>query len=515
MKKIGAVLFFALFSMMFSFPGFAYMIGDVNNDNKIDMTEAIYALQVAGSVRTATASATINVPAQVPTIQQAIDAAVPGDVINVAAGNYTEALMIKDKTLTIQGAGSGATTITGVSGSDTLTIDGARGVIVSGLTIQGVPGGNNGILAMRVATVEIRDAVVQDAPARGIFIVGLAGARLNNVTVQRSGIDGIHAFQDSTITFLGTVVSNNNLRDGVIISGSSSAHMTAATVTANGNGRHGIDVTHNSSFLVDAASVIIQNNQGSTTNNGKGILAFSSSSIIFQNGSSLLNENNGQDGIAVGSASSFYTDATSTLTVRSAKRYGILLYSESNLFLSGTALVENNAYHGVYVSMLSSLYVSGTATLTIQNSVHVGLNLYQGNVSVDPLAMLTVSGSTGQGNGISLSHNSGLGVSGGLLVQNNTGTAGNGINITNGSVVTLGPTSPKAVEVKNNGTGINLSNGGSVWGGGAITITPNTTRDLNISFGSRANLPTSSYNASAVQCSQSLTATAMDISCSP
>jgi hypothetical protein len=206
----------------------------------------------------------------------------------------------------------------------------------------------------------------------------------------------------------------------------------------------------------------------------------------------------------VGAASSFYADATSTLTVRSAKRYGIVLYSESHLLLSGTALVENSAYHGAFVGMLSSLYMWGTATLTLQNSVDVGLMLYQGNVYVDPLAMLTVSGTTGKGNGISLGLNSGLGVGGGLLVQNNTGTVGNGINISDGSVVGMNPTSPKTVEVKNNGTGINLWNG-SVTGGGAITITPNTTRDLKISFGSRVNLPSNSYNANAIQCSQSLT----------
>jgi hypothetical protein len=381
------------------------------------------------------------------------------------------------------------------------------------VTIKGVLGGNNGILAMRGATVEIRDSVVQDAPARGISIVGLAGARLNNVTVQGSGIDGIQAFQDSTITFLGTVASNNNLRDGVIISGSSSAQMTAATVTANGNGRNGINVTHNSSLLVDASSIIIQNNQGNATNNGKGIYAFGSSAIHLQNSSSLLNENNGHDGIAAGSASSFYTDATSSLTVLSAKRYGILIWGDSNLILTGTSSVESSAYHGAYVSMSSSLYVSGAATLTIQNSVNIGLNLYQGNVSVDPLAMLTVSGTTGQG--ISLSHNSGLGVSGGLLVQNNTG---NGINITNGSVVTLSPTS-KAVVIQNNGTGIRAWDGsvaGGASGTGSLAITPNTTRDLDILFGSRANLPASSFSASAVQCSQSLTAAGMGItSCWP
>ena len=134
--------------------------------------------------------------------------------------------------------------------------------------------------------------------------------------------------------------------------------------------------------------------------------------------------------------------------------------------------------------------------------------------------MLTVSGSTGQGIGINLGNKSALGVSGGLLVQNNTGTSGNGINITNGSQVTLYPTSSKAVVVQNNGYGIRLWDGSGVSGGvssgGTITITPNTSKDLTINFGSRANLPASSFSASAVQCSQSLTAASMGItSCWP
>ena len=53
MKKVAVILFFALMSLFFSFPGFAYVIGDVNSDNRVDLTEAINALQVTSGVRTA------------------------------------------------------------------------------------------------------------------------------------------------------------------------------------------------------------------------------------------------------------------------------------------------------------------------------------------------------------------------------------------------------------------------------------------------------------------------------
>ncbi len=55
-------------------------------------------------------SVTITVPGDYPTIQQAIDAALDGDLILVDAGEFVEQLDIA-KNLTIEGAGPGATTI--------------------------------------------------------------------------------------------------------------------------------------------------------------------------------------------------------------------------------------------------------------------------------------------------------------------------------------------------------------------------------------------------------------------
>ncbi len=55
--------------------------------------------------------ATINVPADHATIQAAINAASPGDVIQVAAGVYTENINI-DRRISLIGAGSGSTVIT-------------------------------------------------------------------------------------------------------------------------------------------------------------------------------------------------------------------------------------------------------------------------------------------------------------------------------------------------------------------------------------------------------------------
>jgi hypothetical protein len=205
MKKIGFIVCVALFAVGFPFQGGAFTMGDINSDNRIDMTEAIHALQVVSDVRTAaSAGATINVaPDGGMTIQQAIDAAAPGDTINVAAGAYTAALTIKNKALTIQGAGAGTTTITGISDADVLAIDQCRGVIVSGVTLTG---GENGIIATRGSVLEAADAVVRNTTKKGILIQENSTARLKNVTVQAIGITGNGA------TFVVTPNTNKDIQ---------------------------------------------------------------------------------------------------------------------------------------------------------------------------------------------------------------------------------------------------------------------------------------------------------------
>jgi hypothetical protein len=496
MKKIRTVLVFTLFFLTCSFSGFAYVIGDVNNDNKIDLTEAINALQVTSGVRTAAVvSATINVPADVPTIQQAINAARSGDIINVAAGIYSETLTI-NKAVTVQGAGSGSTTINGVSSTDVISIDGGKVVVISGITLQG---GYRGIYARRGAVVEVLNAVVQDMSNHGIAIHENSTARLTNVTVQRSAQRGIQAHRSSSISFYGTVASNNNLTDGIGIVDSSSANFSSATVTANGNTRHGINVANNAGLISDNSSITIQNGLGNSDNSGRGIQAFNSSAISLQTGSSLLIDNNGYDGVGLGGAASFNLEDTCSMTVSNNKRYGLNIWGGAYAQLNGTVVVDTNASYGANITNSSSLLINNGA-VDILNNVDRGISMWGGRLQVDKDGKLTVSGTTGAGRGINLGNQSSLGVSGSLLVQNNTGSDGRGISISNASQVTLNPTTPPSntVVIQSNGIGIYATDGSAVSGSGSITIKNNTAKDINLIFGSRTNLPTSYYGN--IQC---------------
>ncbi len=87
-------------------------------------------------------AATINVPADQPTIQEGIDAASAGDTVLVASATYTESITMKPG-VTIQGSGADVTTIKGdgssvwVSGDEqrTYTVLGTSDSTISGFTI--------------------------------------------------------------------------------------------------------------------------------------------------------------------------------------------------------------------------------------------------------------------------------------------------------------------------------------------------------------------------------------------
>jgi parallel beta-helix repeat protein len=142
----------------------------------VGLAVASWLLIVCGS-RPADAASRIVVPRDYPTIQAAVDAAAPGDTINVKSGTYMEEVVI-GKDVTLKGAGVRATIIRSPATLTTYASDAHNGTPFSaivrvahgahvrmlGLTVSGpVPCGFvTGIVAVQSANLELTDARISD-----------------------------------------------------------------------------------------------------------------------------------------------------------------------------------------------------------------------------------------------------------------------------------------------------------------------------------------------------------------
>lgn len=155
--------------------------------------------------------ATRNVPSRYATIQAAVDAAIAGDVVNIAAGTYAEKVLISGKTnLTIQGAGdstlieytdTGTAAIT-VKDSNSLTIKDLKihtaGTENQGIWVYGVGQGGSAIIGLTVRNLTIiadggsgtaASGIIGDAAANAVHSGWLiTGNRISSAAAGSCGI---------------------------------------------------------------------------------------------------------------------------------------------------------------------------------------------------------------------------------------------------------------------------------------------------------------------------------------
>jgi len=503
-----------LFLVIFQpFPNQAlcFVRGDINSDGKIGLDESIYALRVTAGLTTAQSGKVINVPADFPTIQEAIDAASEGDTINAAAGSYSENVLISKDNITLQGAGAANTVIDG-GGEDVIVIQGGKAVTIKTLTVRS---GNTGIIARRGATFEVRDILVQDCSTKGIQVDENSTARIADSKVMRNGDDGILVFRNSSVTILGMVESSNNTRFGFHFLNTSNGFFYGATITANDNGRHGIMVSQSSSLTSQSSTVTVKNN----TNDG--VCVLSASALDLDSGS-WITENNNRCGLNVAVSSSLYINTNCSLISRQNKNYGMEVAETSNAEIGGTVLIDGNGEYGMFVFNSSSLGIADTAKVTVTGTTGgygVGisvldsssLNAWGGTLVVENSAgtyghgVWALRGSNVEFLGTNLSveirNNGGSGVQ---ILQNSSGRFGDGTVIHENAgegILVYGDSMLDASDIRSQNNGkFGISSDGSTIAIRTSTISGNTGGDVNLLFGSRSTLTGNTIGTTPISC---------------
>ncbi|MEU9338052.1 right-handed parallel beta-helix repeat-containing protein [Streptomyces sp. NPDC048290] len=138
------------------------------------------------------AQVTIRVPADAPTISDAVSLARPGDLVLVAEGVYRESVRIDTERVTLRGTSRSGVVIDGEVRRPNGIVVSAPGVAVQNLTVRNNT--HNGVLITGSA------AAVDALPGSGGYDTGdepvtlLKSFLVSHVTATRNGLYGIYAF---------------------------------------------------------------------------------------------------------------------------------------------------------------------------------------------------------------------------------------------------------------------------------------------------------------------------------
>ncbi len=183
----------------------------------------------------------LHVPADYATIQAAVDAAITGDVIIVAAGSYAEGVTISGKDVTIRGAGVGATVIDGSGFSAALTVSGTS--IATIITDLSLVASFDGLSANSPLTLQYCE--VTKNTHDGVALEDNSGGIVRDCHIHKNGDDGIDIDHRVDVLIEKNQISNNGY--------------------PNESGQDGIEIRLHEDAIASTLSIIIRNN--TITNN--------------------------------------------------------------------------------------------------------------------------------------------------------------------------------------------------------------------------------------------------------
>jgi hypothetical protein len=147
-------------------------------------------------------------------VQAAINAAVPGDVINIGPGVYTGALTLVGGPLTLQGAGEDSVTITAKLAAGYGIDISADHITLRNFTVIGpqsaAPNDDYGLKIAGTTGITLENITVQDSFKSGIDLNGVNQATLLNITVKNNGANGLALTDVDNATINGITTAGNS-----------------------------------------------------------------------------------------------------------------------------------------------------------------------------------------------------------------------------------------------------------------------------------------------------------------
>ncbi|HJH27295.1 MAG TPA: hypothetical protein C5S37_11150 [Methanophagales archaeon] len=322
------------------------------NEPKIWIAMAAFMAVISLSVFVGSASADIiYVPTDYPTIQEAIDAASPGDTVFVWNGSYYEdgGVNITKDRITLQGEDANTTTIHGMWTAEMVVYVTGNYVNFSGFTVAGSTEDGYGIYVTTGDNCIISDNfIIEGNYGYGIYLNNSANSTVshNNASKHDFGI----CLSSSNNCLISDNIANSNRNQGIKLVFSSNC--TLKNNIANSNGW--------SIYLYFSSNCTVINNIANS--NGDGIfLSASRNCTIIGN---IVNLNL-YEGIALIGDSS---KCTISNNIANSNRYGIWLHSSSNNTLINNTVNSNDC--GIWLSWHSN---NTTLTSNIANSNDCGI----------------------------------------------------------------------------------------------------------------------------------------------
>ena len=280
----------------------------------------------------------LQVPTDYPTIQEAINAASPGNVIWVGTGTYHERLVI-NKSVTL--VGRKAVVIDGDATGTVVHVT-ARDIRISNFTIQN---GHCGIWLDYSKNIFIEKTVIKKA-YYGIFITNSTGNEINGNTIENNTF-GIYLIQSSLNIFIDNVVTGNMYGSCL----TKSDHNVIFRNAITNNTYFGINLTETEGEIID---------NNAMANNENGIYLCNSSSASIK--SNEMTGNRYNFGVFGHTLSHFIHDVSSNI-VNSKKLYYVVdqksgqvpadveyvaIVNSTNILLKD--LILKNNYQGILLA---------------------------------------------------------------------------------------------------------------------------------------------------------------------